>query len=107
MELVEEFHREFPKLTYDVTIKIEHLRKYEEHLPTLRDTLQGSPCPLGIMPHQQTPVAPMPPSWYSHDDLEFKPERSWTDDKEGIVRGPYNYVISHPGKDIRSQLMRL
>src|SRR5467141_1762713 len=38
MELVEAFHREFPKLTYDVTIKIEHLRKYEEHLPTLCDT---------------------------------------------------------------------
>src|SRR5229473_2953729 len=38
MELVEEFHREFPKLTYDVTIKIEHLRKYEEHLAMLRDT---------------------------------------------------------------------
>jgi radical SAM superfamily enzyme YgiQ (UPF0313 family) len=38
MELVEDFHREFPNLTYDVTIKIEHLRKYQEHLPTLRDT---------------------------------------------------------------------
>ncbi len=38
MELVQEFHREFPKLTYDVTIKIEHLRKYEEHLAMLRDT---------------------------------------------------------------------
>jgi radical SAM superfamily enzyme YgiQ (UPF0313 family) len=38
MELVEEFHRDFPKLTYDVTIKIEHLRKYEEHLAMLRDT---------------------------------------------------------------------
>jgi radical SAM superfamily enzyme YgiQ (UPF0313 family) len=38
MELSEEFHREFPKLTYDVTIKIEHLRKYQEHLPALRDT---------------------------------------------------------------------
>jgi len=38
MELVEEFHREFPELTYDVTIKIEHLRKYEEHLATLRGT---------------------------------------------------------------------
>jgi radical SAM superfamily enzyme YgiQ (UPF0313 family) len=38
MELVEEFHREFPQLTYDVTIKIEHLRKYQEHLPALRDT---------------------------------------------------------------------
>jgi radical SAM superfamily enzyme YgiQ (UPF0313 family) len=38
MELVEAFHREFPVVTYDVTIKIEHLLKYEEHLPTLRDT---------------------------------------------------------------------
>lgn len=38
MELVEEFHREFPGVTYDVTIKVEHLRKYEAHLPKLRDT---------------------------------------------------------------------
>src|SRR5229473_4300611 len=38
MELVEEFHREFPDVTYDVTIKIEHLLKYERHLPALRDT---------------------------------------------------------------------
>jgi radical SAM superfamily enzyme YgiQ (UPF0313 family) len=38
MEIVEEFHREFPSVTYDVTIKIEHLRKYGEHLPRLRDT---------------------------------------------------------------------
>ena len=36
--LVEEFHREFPKVTYDVTIKIEHLRKHEEHLPKLKET---------------------------------------------------------------------
>jgi radical SAM superfamily enzyme YgiQ (UPF0313 family) len=38
MDLVEAFHREFPDITYDVTIKIEHLRKYEERLPGLRDT---------------------------------------------------------------------
>jgi hypothetical protein len=38
MELAESFHREFPALTYDVTIKIEHLLKYHEHLPALRDT---------------------------------------------------------------------
>ena len=36
--LVEQFHHEFPELTYDVTIKIEHLRKYEEHLPKLKET---------------------------------------------------------------------
>jgi radical SAM superfamily enzyme YgiQ (UPF0313 family) len=38
IELVDAFHREFPHLTYDATIKIEHLRKYEEHLARLRDT---------------------------------------------------------------------
>lgn len=38
LDLIDEFHREFPRITYDVTIKIEHLRKQEQHLPTLRDT---------------------------------------------------------------------
>jgi len=38
MALVEALHREFPLLTYDVTIKIEHLLKHKEHLPKLRDT---------------------------------------------------------------------
>jgi radical SAM superfamily enzyme YgiQ (UPF0313 family) len=37
-KLMEEFHREFPNVTYDVTIKIEHLRKYEKELSTLRKT---------------------------------------------------------------------
>ena len=38
MELIEAFHSEFPGVTYDVTIKIEHLRKQEQHLVRLRDT---------------------------------------------------------------------
>ncbi len=37
-KLMEEFHREFPDVTYDVTIKIEHLRKYEKELAALRET---------------------------------------------------------------------
>lgn len=36
--LVEALQHEFPHLTYDVTIKIEHLLKHKEHLPKLRDT---------------------------------------------------------------------
>jgi radical SAM superfamily enzyme YgiQ (UPF0313 family) len=36
--IVEAMHREFPELSYDVTIKIEHLRKHDAHLATLRDT---------------------------------------------------------------------
>ena len=42
LSIVEAMHREFPqlspKLSYDVTIKIEHLRKHDAHLATLRDT---------------------------------------------------------------------
>jgi hypothetical protein len=38
LELIDGFHREFPRITYDVTIKIEHLRKYEQHIAHLRDT---------------------------------------------------------------------
>ena len=38
LALVKAVHDEFPQLTYDVTVKIEHLLKYKRHLPTLRDT---------------------------------------------------------------------
>ena len=36
--LVKALHHESPRLTYDVTIKIEHLLKHKKHLATLRDT---------------------------------------------------------------------
>jgi len=38
LAIVAEVHREFPQLTYDVTIKIEHLLRHEKHLGELRDT---------------------------------------------------------------------
>jgi radical SAM superfamily enzyme YgiQ (UPF0313 family) len=36
--LVEELHREFPGVTYDVTIKVEHLLKHSDCIGRLRDT---------------------------------------------------------------------
>ena len=38
MRMVESVAREFPRLTYDVTIKIEHLLRHRVHLRRLRDT---------------------------------------------------------------------
>ena len=38
LAIVEDLHREFPRLTYDVTIKVEHLLQQAKHLPVLRDT---------------------------------------------------------------------
>jgi radical SAM superfamily enzyme YgiQ (UPF0313 family) len=38
MRIVESMHREFPGLTYDATIKIEHLRGHRDLLPRLKQT---------------------------------------------------------------------
>ncbi|HKF21736.1 MAG TPA: CUAEP/CCAEP-tail radical SAM protein, partial [Candidatus Angelobacter sp.] len=38
MAIVEALHREHPRLSYDVTIKVEHLLKHARHLPVLRET---------------------------------------------------------------------
>jgi radical SAM superfamily enzyme YgiQ (UPF0313 family) len=38
LAIVKAMHAEFPELSYDVTIKIEHLRKHDALLPDLRDT---------------------------------------------------------------------
>jgi radical SAM superfamily enzyme YgiQ (UPF0313 family) len=38
VRIVEALHRQFPELTYDVTIKVEHLLRHARHLPALRET---------------------------------------------------------------------
>ena len=38
MRVVESFHEAFPEVTYDVTVKVEHLLKHRDLLPRLRDT---------------------------------------------------------------------
>ncbi|HEX3554023.1 MAG TPA: CUAEP/CCAEP-tail radical SAM protein [Thermoanaerobaculia bacterium] len=38
LAIVRELHERYPEVTYDVTIKVEHLLVHAEHLPALRDT---------------------------------------------------------------------
>ena len=38
MRIVEALHERFPDVTYDVTIKVEHLLKHDQYLERLRDT---------------------------------------------------------------------
>jgi radical SAM superfamily enzyme YgiQ (UPF0313 family) len=38
MRIVDAFHAEFPEITYDATIKIEHLKQHRELLPVLKQT---------------------------------------------------------------------
>ncbi|KAF2004313.1 geranylgeranyl pyrophosphate synthetase [Amniculicola lignicola CBS 123094] len=52
-----------------------------------------------------TPMTPPPPELrgIGEDLIYGKP--TWTDDKERILMGPYDYLYGHPGKDIRRQLI--
>ena len=38
LRIVTEMHRRWPHLTYDATIKVEHLKQYDRDLPTLAET---------------------------------------------------------------------
>lgn len=37
------------------------------------------------------------------EDLIYGNGVAWTEEKERILLGPYDYLEAHPGKDIRSQ----
>lgn len=39
------------------------------------------------------------------DDLIHQKQVTWSEEKEKILLGPYDYLYGHPGKDIRSQLI--
>jgi len=39
------------------------------------------------------------------DDLIHQKQATWSEEKEKILLGPYDYLYGHPGKDIRSQLI--
>ena len=43
--------------------------------------------------------------YYAYRNLNFTARKSWTDEKERVVRGPFDYVASHPGKDFRAQMI--
>lgn len=50
--------------------------------------------------------SPPPPDPLKYaDDLIHQRQRSWSADKERVLLGPYNYLLNHPGKDIRAQLI--
>jgi geranylgeranyl diphosphate synthase type 3 len=39
------------------------------------------------------------------DKFIYGSRTTWTDEKERILTGPYDYLVGHPGKDVRSQFI--
>jgi geranylgeranyl diphosphate synthase type 3 len=44
-------------------------------------------------------------SKYHKNDMAYQGKSSWSAEKEKILQGPYEYLISQPGKGIRAQLI--
>ena len=51
------------------------------------------------------PIPPPDPSRYATEDFNFSARRTWTDEKESIVCGPFDYLNGTRGKEFRTQLI--
>ncbi|KAK8089245.1 geranylgeranyl pyrophosphate synthase [Apiospora hydei] len=50
-------------------------------------------------------LRPSDPSRFETEDFNFAARKTWTDQKEKILWGPYDYLAAQPGKDIRKKLI--
>ncbi|KAI2625768.1 isoprenoid synthase domain-containing protein [Hypoxylon sp. NC1633] len=48
---------------------------------------------------------PQDPGRYATEDLNFTSRRTWTDQKDKILMGPFEYLFAHPGKDFRTLMV--
>ncbi|KAH8601978.1 geranylgeranyl pyrophosphate synthetase [Bisporella sp. PMI_857] len=51
------------------------------------------------------PGAALDPAKYASSDMAFEGQSSWSSEKDTILMGPFDYLFTHPGKDIRKQLI--
>ncbi|KAF2027439.1 terpenoid synthase [Setomelanomma holmii] len=80
-----------------------HARHTSDQQPyTMSQTHPGA----GLEASTSYPTPLSPPSDSTKDvgeDLIYGNGAAWTEEKERILLGPYDYLYGHPGKDIRSQ----
>ncbi|KAK0380297.1 polyprenyl synthetase [Colletotrichum limetticola] len=51
------------------------------------------------------PPPPPDPSRYATSDLNFT-RKTWPEEKDKVITGPFDYLFAHPGKDFRAQLIQ-
>ena len=67
---------------------------------------QSHPEPMNleeVSTNYPTPLSPPSDTKNLGEDLIYGNGAAWTEEKERILLGPYDYLWGHPGKDIRSQ----
>jgi geranylgeranyl diphosphate synthase type 3 len=54
----------------------------------------------------QPSQGPPDPNRFATEDFFSSTRRTWSEDKDKILTGPYDYLNGHPGKDFRAQLVK-
>ncbi|KAK4131142.1 geranylgeranyl pyrophosphate synthetase, partial [Trichocladium antarcticum] len=64
----------------------------------------GTSFPSAAMAHPaQTPPDP---NRYATEDFFLNTRRKWSEEKDKVLTGPFDYLNGHPGKDFRSALVK-
>ena len=71
---------------------------------TVQKSFRPFIAPSSVIPDMQPTTQP-DPSRYAHEDLDFTSRKTWTEEKEKVVCGPFDYLFAHPGKDFRTELI--
>jgi geranylgeranyl diphosphate synthase, type III len=84
--------------------KTKHSHSSTQPLRNSFSQIMNPPSQTHSYPTPQSPPPPGPSRGIG-DELIYNNSRRWTEEKERILLGPYDYLYGHPGKDIRSQLI--
>lgn len=78
-----------------------------QSLSQLYEDALSSPARKSYTPTFPPSLSPPPldPMRSVNNDFVYNPDMTWSDEKEKILFGPFDYMDSHPGKDIRSQMI--
>lgn len=53
-----------------------------------------------------SPPTPPDPDRFATEDFFLGPKRPWSQEKDKVLTGPFDYLNGHPGKDFRSALVK-
>ncbi|KAL2018859.1 hypothetical protein VTK56DRAFT_348 [Thermocarpiscus australiensis] len=53
-----------------------------------------------------SPPGPPDPNRYATEDFFLSARRPWSEEKDKVLTGPFDYLNGHPGKDFRSALVK-
>ncbi|KAK4456435.1 geranylgeranyl pyrophosphate synthase [Cladorrhinum samala] len=83
----------------------QHLRHKSRKASVASVAATNTSFPSSVMAQQSSPSAP-DPARFATEDFFSSSRRTWIEEKEKILREPFDYLNGQPGKDFRSALVK-